>query len=221
MPLSPATMTVQNVLDATKRLFGDESGAQLTDTDIIRWINEGQLEIARKNKYNRTTTTTPTVINQANYSLAGVNIMSIETLTYNDYPVENQSFEQVQEAYLKNYAAVQLPSNVGGTPLVWYEYGDSIYLWPPPTVAGDVIKLFVCTYPTKLTSATDSLSIPDIYYDSLLSFVRSRAYEMDDDLQSSQVILSRYKESTDAIASVAKGIDNSSYPSITVLMDDA
>ena len=220
MPLIPSTYTVQDVLTAIKRQFGDESGAQLTDTDIIRWINEGQLEIARKNKYSRTSVTTPSVSSQANYNLAGVNILSIESVFYGDYPITGETYEQVQESYLKSYSTTSFPATSTNVPLVWYEYGDSIYFWPPPTVAGDIIKLLVCTYPTKLTSAVDSLSIPDTYYQALLDFIMSKAYEMDDDPQASMAKYNRHTDTINELASASKAVNNHSYPTITILPED-
>jgi hypothetical protein len=219
VPLIPSTKTVLNVLDAIKRKFGDESGAQLTDTDIIRWINEGQLEIARKNKYTRTTVTTPSVAGQAAYSFVGTNILSIETLSYADQFIEGKSFEQVQEEYLNTSGPTTTLTSTA-VPLVWYEYADSVYFWPIPTNAGDTIKLYVCTYPVAVTSSVDSLSIPDTLYGALLDWIMAQAYEMDDDLQSSQVKLQQHTNTINDAATLSRGVNNKTYPVVTVLVED-
>lgn len=41
----PSTYTVQDVLTEIKRTFGDEAGVQITDADIYRWIDRGQIEL--------------------------------------------------------------------------------------------------------------------------------------------------------------------------------
>jgi hypothetical protein len=206
------------VLDAIKRLFGDESGAQLTDTDIIRWINEGQLEIARKTNYTATASTTPSVAGQEAYLFAGINILAIKTLSYNGYYVECKTFEQVQNSYLNTIGPSTIPTVLNTSmPIVWYEYDDSIYLWPPPTVAGDTIKLFYSTLPTVITSAVDSLSIPDTHYRALLSWIMAQAYEMDDDLQSSQIRMNQHEKTLEEVNMV---VQDKVYQTITVLPED-
>ena len=44
------TLNIQDVANRVKRTFGDESGVQVTDDDIIRWVNDAQLEISRQNE---------------------------------------------------------------------------------------------------------------------------------------------------------------------------
>jgi hypothetical protein len=46
MTYSNPTKTVGQIYDYVKRAFGDESGVQLTNADIVRWINDAQNEIA-------------------------------------------------------------------------------------------------------------------------------------------------------------------------------
>lgn len=220
MPLIPSTKLVSDVLTAVKRLFGDESGAQLTDADIIRFINQGQLVLATENKYTRTTATTTSVANQAGYTFAGTNILSIEGLQYNTIPLKNQSFEQVQESYLKQFGFTSPPATAIGTPAVWYEYDDTVYLWPPPSVTGDIITLFVATYPTVVASSVDTLSIPDTYYEALIQYVMTQAYELDDDMQSASLKIKQLDMSLSKLASTEKATQNQYYQVITIMADD-
>ena len=49
MPVERKTKTVQDVLLSVKRQFGDESGVQVTDSDIVRWVDDAQREISMNN----------------------------------------------------------------------------------------------------------------------------------------------------------------------------
>src|SRR3546814_8754991 len=42
-------MKVSDVKTRVKRQFGDESAIQVTDSDILIWINDGQREVAMNN----------------------------------------------------------------------------------------------------------------------------------------------------------------------------
>lgn len=216
MPILTSTKTAQNVADAVKRQFGDESGAQINDDDIIRWINEGQLDIASTTKYTKTTTSTPSVATQEQYSLPGVNIIGIDGVYYNGIPLQQRQKVEVEELILQTQDPAN-PTIQPSTPTLWYEYDDSIYLYPPPLDSGKTIKLFASVLPAAISNLTDFLSIPDTYYTILTDFVLARAYELDDDLQSAN-----YKEKSmlSKLGELDDLVSERTYPVITVLMED-
>src|SRR5215813_3046774 len=43
-------MIVSDVVIRVRRIFGDEAAVQVTDDDIIRWINDGQIEVVKHNE---------------------------------------------------------------------------------------------------------------------------------------------------------------------------
>jgi hypothetical protein len=56
MPAELFTKTALDVVQRIKTQFGDNSGAQLTDDVIYRWINDGQQEIVNHSKTLKTLT---------------------------------------------------------------------------------------------------------------------------------------------------------------------
>jgi hypothetical protein len=215
MPILASTRNLQDVADAVKRQFGDESGAQITDTDIMRWANQGQLELARKTKYSKTTTTTASVANQTQYSLPGVNIISIESVMYDNVPLEQRSFSNVQELLLKTEDPT---GNSRTTPSLWYEYDDSIFLYPVPKIDGKSIVLFCTVQPPTLTSMFDTLSIPDTHYTTLIDYALQQAYELDDDWNGSRV---KQAQVDTALADMDMEASEKYYPTITIMAEDA
>jgi len=215
MPIAPSSKTVQNVYDAVTRAFGDETGAQISQTDIIRWINQGQLELARKNKYLRSTATTPSVAAQSAYNFPGVNIISVEAVTYNDTPLDEVTFEDMQEQYWRNQDSPT--TQLGVKPFLWYVYASSINLYTVPQTNGDTIKIYMALQPPAATALADALSIPDTYFDALFQYVMAQAYELDDDFGNAGQSKASMAEN---LALLKAEPETKYYPTITILADD-
>jgi hypothetical protein len=216
MPLAPSTKLVSDVLTAVERQFGDESGAQVSTADIIRWVNDGQLEIVNRNKYNKTTATTTSIALQANYTFAGSNIVSVESVFYDNRPISNISFNEAQEILLRNTDPGGVPAP--GIPYNWYEWDDTLYLYPPPDTTGKTILLYVVAQPPILTATTDALATPDIYFQALVQYCMTQAYEMDDDWTGAGNKLNQLDKT---LAGLDKdGYSHQYYQTITVLQDD-
>src|ERR1041385_4536998 len=77
-------MNVSDVMTRIKRQFGDESQVQVTDSDIIRWINDGQRQIVMNNEgLLEQVAYTSTVINQQDYTLP-VDLLIMRTVHLKD-----------------------------------------------------------------------------------------------------------------------------------------
>lgn len=216
MPIAPATKTVQDVITHVQRQFGDESGSQITQADIIRWVNLGQLEITRQNPWNQTIATTPSVANQDTYNFSGNNIIAVIALWYAGVPLEQRSFNEVQELILSK-TGVGAPITAS-TPVLWYDWDDSVVLYPPPTNSGDTIKLYCTIQPTTVSNPSDALVLPDIYFQSLINFVMAQAYELDDDWQGSS--LTKKKFDADMAVMEEEYGSKRYYPVINVMQED-
>jgi len=70
MSYGAKTRLVSEVITAVQRQFGDESGVQLENTDIIRWINDAQDVIVAKNKVLKAKSTTAAVADHSRFTRA-------------------------------------------------------------------------------------------------------------------------------------------------------
>lgn len=219
MGLDVTTKTVQNVIDHVERLFGDESGAQLTQTDIINWINTGQLEIVKENKVLKDSVTTVIVAGTSSFEFASNNVLTIEALFYDGAPLKYLSFNDFNETILNQ----QYSPTETGRPTIFYEWGDTLYIWPVPDTAeaGKILQLYYIKHPANISVVGDLLSIPDIYFDTLVNYVLAKAYEMDDNLIAS--MFKRNEMSTQLSKTVEReaGQFKGYYPTITILPEDA
>src|SRR6478609_3167002 len=117
-----ATKTVSDVLSDVKRTFGDEASVQVTDADVIRWVNQAQVEIVSKNQILTSVATTASVANQYVYDLSALNIQSISSIHYNGVKLDYMSFQEAEEYILRNDPL----HNITGVPQFWYQWADEI-----------------------------------------------------------------------------------------------
>ena len=216
MTIGPTTKTVQNVIDHVKRQFGDESGVQVTDADIIRWINTGQVEILNKNPILKARAATSTVSGQYEYTLP-TDILRIQSIMYNGSPIRYMSFQEAQE-YVVNNDPLRTKS---GSPTVWFEWAGALNLFPTPDVSSDdALVIYYVKVPTAVTTGTDLLSVPDTYYNAMLHYVMEQAYEQDDDWTASGNKSSQFESSVLTLANEENYSNMNTYPTITILPED-
>lgn len=216
MGLASATKTLQDVIDRVTRQFGDESGSQVTTADITRWANAAQLEIVKKNRILKAQSTTSSVSGQQTYSFSSLNILNVEHLHYKGQPLTYMGFTEAQE-YINKYDPTQTQSD---TPNIWYEWGTVLYLYPVPNASGDDVTLYYITTPAIVQNTTDILSVPDTYFEAVVSFILAQAYEQDDDFNSSLYKIKQTDNSLDQLAQDEQRYARGRYKTITVLEED-
>lgn len=193
MTYGPPTKTVGNVYDQVKRVFGDESGVQLTNDDIARWINEAQSDIAEQNQVLQSVATMSTVANQATYSLASVTprIDSIASILLDGRRVGNipisQAEESISQADPEGYEI--------GAPQFWYEWAGEITFWPKPGQVYTMLIRYTAEPANVTTTTTDLLSVPDECFSDVCNYVLMRAYEMDENAEMMAVKQAEYSTS--------------------------
>lgn len=209
------TRSVNDVLAHVKRQFGDESGVQITDEDIVRWINAGQDEIFRRSEPLKATTNTDVIAGQADYELPP-GILRIQTIYVNGVPLEQRTPQELEE-YVRNSDPLGVTA---GQPSVWSEWGGTISLFPKPeTGAVSGMTLRYIKAPVLLETTTDSLSIPDGFYNRLVEYVMQQAYELDENFQAADTKAAQFSMNLEGQAGRDQ-VTHNTYPTITVLEED-
>jgi hypothetical protein len=176
---TPSSRTVSDVIRAVRRQFGDDAGVQVTDQNIIDWINDGQDTIVNRNRILKSRSYTESIAGIAQYQFPEANIEQVETVHYDGKPLRSISFAQAEQH------ARLWTDNVPSQPIVWWEWAGSFSLWPTPVDARE-IALFYTTRPLLLSTITDYLQVPDKYFQTLVQYVMQQAYELDEDWQAAQ-----------------------------------
>ena len=217
MGLNTISHTASDVITEVKRTFGDEAGIQVTDADLIRWINSAQREILVTNQILKAVGTTDVTGGVSEYSLDGLNIVTIQSIHYNGRRLEYRTFQEAEE-----YITSADPQKVvAGEPILWYEWGGMINLYPVPSLdAPQALKIYYIKEPASITASNNTLSVPDKYYENIVQYVLARAYELDEDNENSQFKLGQFNQRLDALSEQENAQGTDTYPRITVLEED-
>lgn len=217
-------MIVSDIYTYVKRQFGDESGVQLTDTDILRYINEGQRQIVMQNEgLLETISTANGVKDQEQYTLP-TNLLILRTIMYKSpddvsyYRLKGMSYQQFNE-YVDGWDGTAYGS---ATPTIFTQFAGNLILFPPPDKnSTNGIKIYYNRQPVDVTLPSDTPDLPDLYHDALAKQCLKLAYEMDEDWDAAQI---KSKE-LDADVAVLRGREEwrqeEYYPVITVRIEDS
>ena len=218
MPVERKSKTVQNVTDSVKRQFGDESGVEVTDADIIRWVNDAQYEIVTKNpEVNAGMVQVNVTAGQTVYPLlANVpDILVIHSIHFRGQYLPNMTFLEAQQTIIKSD-----DTTTSDTPDLWYEYAGTVNLWPRPTtsyVAG--LTVFYSKAPELITTLGQTLSVPDSYFKAIVDYCLTQAHEMDDNFSASGVKAQQFETALQVQANRTHAQD-AFYPTIIMLPED-
>lgn len=218
MPVERYSKTVQDVITAVKRQFGDESGQQVTDSDISAWVSDAQREIVINNpEVNQAMVQFSVVAGTATYPLLSnvPDMMVIHSLHFDGQLLQNMSFVKAQEYIIRSGEQGTAP-----VPNFWYEWAGVINFWPKPSNSvANGVTIFYSKAPAEITAPGVVLSVPDSYFKSVVDFCMTQAYEMDDNAQMAQAKASQFETSMQKQANRQRSQDNY-YPTITLLPED-
>lgn len=211
---APITRTAGQVMQAVKRKFGDESGVQLEDADLLAWINDSQDAIVNKNKILKAKSILSLAEGVSTYSFPTDNVQQIDSVLVDGRRIPNMSVSQAEETISQ-----QDPRGVvSGFPQFWYEWAGELTFWPKPDEGGS-LTLRYSAKPTPVTSADSLLSLPDTYYQDVVNYVLKQAYEMDENESMMQVKGQEFEASLLARSEEERTAQTMTYEVITVVDD--
>lgn len=218
MPVERYSKTVNDVIAAVKRQFGDESGQQVTDSDISAWVSDAQREIVVNNpEVNQAMVQFNITAGTASYPLLSnvPDMLVIHSIHFNGQLIRNMSFVQAQEYIIKSN-----DTQTAEIPSFWYEWAGVINFWPKPSKTFALgATVFYSKAPAEITSTGVVLSVPDSYFKSVVDFCMTQAYEMDDNAQMAQAKATQFETSMQKQANRQRSSDNQ-YPTVTLLPED-
>lgn len=218
MPAEIFTYTALDVVERVKTQFGDNSGAQLTDDVIYRWINDGQQEIVNNNPILKATTTTNIIAGQAEYTFPSNRVQLIEALFVEGRPIKNLSPQVYREFILSEDPQGKATQKY---PLRWYERAGVITFYPmPDTDIADGLKIEYVKMPTAVTSSGSALGVPDRYLTNLVNYCLMQALEYDENYAAAQVKMAQFRDGLDRLSYSENVSQNDMYSSVAPDIDD-
>lgn len=214
-------MNVQDVVTRVKRIFGDEAGVQVTNDDIIRWINDAQEQIAVDNEGLMETTAKADIVqNQMEYDVP-VDMSVLRSLKFKGYRIKPMSFAEFNE-YIDGYSAEPGISPYGpGIPEIFMVWEGKITLFPKPNESlTQALSIYYIKHPAPVATLADNLSVPLQYHNAVVKFCLKEAYELDEDIQKSQTKKGEFDQEMMKLNDRNKWISQEYYPRITTMPED-
>jgi hypothetical protein len=218
MPVERKTKTVADVITAVKRQFGDESSVQINNSDIIRWVNDAQVEIAIKNpEVNAGMVQINVVANQTVYPLLTniPDILIVHSIHFDGQYLENLPFTDAQQTIIRSG-----DTTTTDTPYFWYEYAGTMNLWPKPNASKALgLTVFYSKQPTLITTDSAPLTVADSYFKAIVDYCLTQAHELDENFSAAQVKAQQFETSLQVQANRTHAQD-AFYPRIQLLPED-
>lgn len=198
--------TLLEMEDRVRAVLDEETAAQWSQTNLRRWLNEGNFDLARTTHHYKSSTTVALTAGTAQYTLAD-NVLAIEHAYYIDtvaggsrqVPLALGHWEQMDQVWLEHRdwegAWPQMLTYWGYSPTL------TIRLYPVPSITGDDLQLLVSILPDEMPlSGSDSsaVDVPTAWYDALSDYCRYKAFLRDAD-QRWQEAYGAYREKRDAL----------------------
>lgn len=219
-------MNVGQIKTEVKRTFGDESGVQVTDSDIVSWINACQRQIVLQNEgLLEKTAVANSVQGQADYSLSTLSsdILVFRGLMYKDtgqtayFKLKGLSLNELNEV-IDGWNG---DSNALGTPQYYTVFENKISVYPVPSSSvTSAIKIFYTRQPVDIANDTDIPDLPLLYHDAIVNFCLMRAYELDENLQAASAKGQQVESDLKTLRGRDDWKQQETYPTITILWED-
>lgn len=217
MVFKAPTKKVSDVQTYVKRMFGDESGVQITDDDILRWVNAAQQEIVSSNQVLKASATKDTVADDFTYQLGLdiTDVQAINSIHIDGVKINYVSFNDAEALILR-----EDPARLSrGRPEFWYEWAGILYLYPTPDKAY-TLTVYYQKEPTTLTSNTDTLILPDNYFNRVIEYVMAQAYELDENFGAAETKSSQFDSKLVSMTLDEEKANVDTYQRITVRPED-
>lgn len=217
-------MIVSDIQTRVKRQFGDEAGVQLTDDDIIRYINDGVRQmIATNESLLQKVATAAAVAGQQDYTLPA-DCLILQSISYKApgeasyLKLKYLSLSEFNE-YIDGWDGTAYGSS---TPVVYMVFGNIISFFPKPDQdSADAIKLYYNRTPVDVALPGDTPDIPVLYHEVLVKFCLSQAYEMDEDFEAAAMKGNQIQGDMTILRGRENWKSQDTYSTITVLPEDS
>lgn len=213
-------MIASDVIVRVRRTFGDEAAVQVTDDDVIRWINDAMVEIVKNNDAAlQKTDFVSLVANQSTYSLP-TDLLLLRSLRYKYTGMPSfsvliyknmQEFDDALDGWDGSTFAVNPPQL-----FTMYE-GKAILFPTPDQSATNGLKILYNQTPATVTLPADALALPLIYHNTIFKYCMWQASLLDEDHDPAAGYRSDFMADMGSLINRETREAVAFYPSITVL----
>lgn len=218
-------LSVSDIFTRVQRTFGDEAGVQVTESDVLRWINDAQREaVMQTDGLLQAVSYINSVSSQVEYDeptdcLAITEVYVKDGSTPSYYALKWMPLQQFTE-YLDGWDGSAITGNY---PLVYTKLtSGKISVFPAPEASvANGIKFIYNRYAADVTNNNDPLDLPPYYHSFVLNFCLMQAYEMDEDWESAGQKAQQIQGDLNFNANRELWVGKNKYPTIGVNAEDS
>lgn len=209
--------TVGEITTSVQRQFGDESGVQITTTDILRWINQAMIDIARKTDCVQDHKEASITSGDKSYGLPG-DFINVRNVTYNGSPLRPTTMEIANIMWPQRDT---IGGSSSGDPEWYYIWGNVLYLYPTPASSGSGnLDIYYSRLPTVVANPTDTPEIPVGFHEDIERYCLAKAKELDDQLDEAAAIRKDYTDRVMVSKFEEENPHADSYPAVRLVPGD-
>jgi hypothetical protein len=202
---------LSEIITRVQRQFGDDVQAQITEEDIVRWVNDACLEIVTNNATNQGSIgTTAVVVGQVEYDLPA-DLLLLRSVRVNGRKLIGNSYEQLCEIDPDI-------ENTTGDPTHYWVYNGKLNLYPIPSEALGNLNILYIKTPDPLTTSMMSLEpdVPVQYHPRIVEYCIAQAAELDDNVGHYQLKMQEFNQKISNLKQNSEQPESDQYyPSIT------
>jgi len=206
-----------------RRTFGDESSVQVTDADIVRWVNDGQREVVMQNPSLLEKITTANIVAAQDQYTYPTDMRQLRSLSYKS--TSSPTYIKMQGMSLQEFDQYMdgWDGDLYGRsdPLVYCTFANLINVFPTPqsnATAG--LKLYYFRQPVDLVNDSDIIDLPVGYHSAIVEYCLKMAYELDEDWTSVGNKAQEFNAAVSGQRNQEKDNSEDSYKRITVMRED-
>jgi hypothetical protein len=216
-------MNTQDVVTRVRRVFGDEAAVQVTDADVIRWINDGQIEVVKHNDAALQKTGFVNLVNgQSQYTMPA-DMLILRALRFKNPDMLSYSalkFKNMQE-FDDSIDGWDGTGFTTGPPIFFTVFENKAILFPTPDQSvTSGLKVLYNQQPTDVVSLSDPLALPVIYHNTIQKYCLWQASLLDEDYDPATLYRSDFQQDLNLLLTRETQEATATYSTITVLEDD-
>lgn len=208
--LSSNALSVSQIISRVERALGDESNIQITEADVIRWINDAQRELALHSNLLQAKAMATAQAGVAEFALPA-DVLTLRSIRFNGQKLKGISAQEAEE-HIED-------ESFSGTPDRFWVWAQRVTLYPVPESGGE-LTIFYTRQPVNVVNTFDFPELPVQYHNRIVEYALKQAYELDENWQAAQIKGAEWTEGVNELRSNTDWVERDFYPSITSLPGD-
>jgi hypothetical protein len=166
-----SSTTAQTIINNARVLIQEVTADHWSDVTLLRYVNEGTVDIAAQTLATQATEDISLVADQLEYSIT-TNYITVEHVNYIDADGVVKGLDKGHPADLQKVGESDMRTP---RPAFWYEWGGKIGIFPTlSAVTTETVKLYLISRPAAV-AVDAAVTTPAVYDRALVRYVAAQA----------------------------------------------